>query len=421
MSFLAPWMMIAGVVGAIGVFALHLLTTRRPPAVMLPTARFVPESDVRAVARASRPTDVLLLVLRALAVLAIAAAFAQPVPDAPGAQVRTVVALEWTTAIEDLEGARSQARAYRGRGSALVVFDTAAREVPPEALDTLSAPSPLLRRAALSPMFVRALDAGRRIARGADSVRLVVLTGVSPDGLDAAAPTWRATWPGRVEVVPLAVQSDTTISPRLEVSGLLPDDPLEPALELLRAGRGAHAVRLVRTGASAADSAWVREVAGAVLVVWPATVATATAAGVVAFDGGHAIPLVAPLMRHPVPEGRVVARWRDGASAGTERGYGNGCIRSVGVGLPVAGDLTLRPPFAHFLEAMLAPCGGTRGAVLPDSALPWLRGEGGLADGPTLAAGGRTSSPLTTWLLLCAMVLLVSEQLVRREQRGRGQ
>jgi hypothetical protein len=389
----------------------------------------VPESDVRAVARASRPTDVLLLVLRALAVLAIGAAFAQPVPDAPGAQVRTVVALEWTTAVADVEAARAQAKAYLSRGNALVVFDTAARELPLEALDTLSPPSPLLRRATLSPMFVRARDAGMRIARGADSVRLVVLSGVSADGLDAATQTMRAAWPGRVEVVRLAVQADTSAAPTLEVSGMLPEDPLQPALAALRAGRGTHGVRFARAEASAADSAWVREVPGAVLVLWPATAASAdvaregsidpradtvVAAGVVALDGGDAIPLVAPLMRRPVPEGRVVARWRDGTPAVTERVYGNGCVRSVGVGIPMAGDLTLRPPFAHFLEAMLAPCGGARGAVLPDSALPWLHAEGVLADGPTLAAAAPTSSPLTKWLLLIATLLLAVEQVVRR-------
>ena len=429
MSFLAPWMMVAGVIGALGVFALHLLTTRRPPAVMLPTARFVPESDVRAVARASRPTDVVLLVLRALAVLAIGAAFAQPVPDAPGAQVRTVVALEWTTAVADIEAARAKAKEYLSRGNALVVFDTAAREVPQEALDTLSAPSPLLRRATLSPMFVRARDAGMRIARGADSVRLVVISGVSADALDAATPAWRAAWPGRVEVVRLTVQADTSPAPTLDVSGLLPDDPLRPALATLRNGRGPHGVRLARAEATAADSAWVREVPGAVLVLWPATAASADvaregsidpradtviAAGVVALDGGKAIPLVAPLMRRAVPEGRAVARWRDGTPAVTERVYGNGCVRSVGVGIPLAGDLTLRPPFAHFLEAMLAPCGGARSAALPDSAVPWLHAEGALADGPTLASSAPTSSPLTKWLLLLATLVLAIEQVMRR-------
>lgn len=435
MSFLSPWMMVVGVLGALGVLALHLLTTRRPPAVMLPTARFVPESEVRAVARASRPTDILLLVLRALAVLAIGAAFAQPVPDAPGAQVRTVVALEWTTAVADIEAARAKAKEYLSRGNALVVFDTAARELPLEALDTLSAPSPLLRRASLSPMFVRARDAGMRIARGADSVRLVVLSGVSADGLDAATSTWRAAWPGRVEVVRLGVQADTLASPTLEVGGLLPDDPLQPALAGLRVARGAHGVRLARAEASAADSAWVREVPGAVLVLWPASGASADvardgsvdpradtviAAGVVALDGGEAIPLVAPLMRRVVPEGRVVARWRDGQPAVTERVYGNGCVRSVGVGIPAAGDLTLRPPFAHFLEAMLAPCGGARGVVLPDSALPWLHAQGVLADGPTLAAAAPTSSPLTKWLLLFATLALAVEQVVRRIHLRRG-
>lgn len=435
MSFLSPWMMVAGVVAAFGVFALHLLTTRRPPAVMLPTARFVPESDVRAVARASRPTDLLLLALRALAVLALGAAFAQPVPDAPGAQVRTVVALEWTTALTDLEAARRQAKGYLSRGNALVVFDTAAREVPLEALDTLSPPSPLLRRATLSPMFVRAHDAGMRIARGADSVRLVVLSGVSADGLDAATPRWRAAWPGRVEVIRLAVSSDTLVSPSLEVSGIAADDPLQPALAALRAGRGTHGVRLARTEATVADSAWVREVPGAVLVLWPATAASADvaregsidpradtviSAGVVALDGGEAIPLVAPLMRRVVPEGRVVARWRDGLPAVTERVYGNGCVRSVGVGIPAAGDLTLRPPFTRFLEAMLAPCGGARGAVLPDSALPWLHAEGALANGPALASAATTSSPLTKWLLAIATLLLAVEQVLRRIHPRKG-
>lgn len=436
MSFLAPWMMVAGIAAAIAVFALHLLTTRRPPAVMLPTARFVPESEVRAVARASRPTDLWLLVLRALAVLAIGAAFAQPIPDAPGARVRTVVALEWTTAVRDLDSARALARSYVARGNALVLFDTAARELPADALDTLSPPSPMLRRAALSPMFVRARQAGTRIARGADSVRLVVLSGVSADGLDAATPRWRAAWPGRVEVVPLAVHADTLVASPLDVSGLLADDPLRPALASLPAARGAHGVRLIRTAPSAADSAWVYEVPGAVLVLWPASAASADAAregpvdvradtvmaaGVVALDGGAALPLVAPLMRRVVPEGRVIARWHDGTPAVTERVHGNGCVRSVGVGIPAAGDLALRPPFAHFLEAMLAPCGGRRGAVLPDDALPWLHAEGALADASSLAVASSTESPLTKWLLALALMALAFEQLVRRMSRGRPQ
>lgn len=428
MSFLAPWMMVAGIVAAMGLVALHLLTTRRPPSVMLPTARFVPESEVRSVTRASRPTDIPLLILRVLCVLAIGAAFAQPVPNAPGPQVRTVVALEWTTAIADLDAARAQAKGYLVRGNALVVFDTAARELPMEALDTLSAPSPLMRRASLSPMFVRARDAGSRIARGADSVRLIILSGVGADGLDAATAAWRAAWPGRVEVVPLAVQADTLAAPALDVTGLLADDPLLPALAQLRTTRGAHGLRLIRAGASAADSAWVRDVPGAVLVLWPATAPSADvardgsidpradtviAAGVVALDGGMAVPLVAPLMRRTVPYGRVVARWRDGKPAVTERVLGNGCVRSVGVGIPIAGDLTLRPPFGRFLEAMLAPCGGARQAALPDSALPWLYADGQLADGPTFASSASGSSPLTKWLLLLAAILLLAEQAAR--------
>jgi hypothetical protein len=171
-----------------------------------------------------------------------------------------------------------------------------------------------------------------------------------------------------------------------------------------------------------------------VLVLWPALAAsddsaregsvdahadTVMAAGVVALAGGAALPLVAPLMRRVVPEGHVIARWHDGAPAVTERVHGNGCVRSVGVGIPAAGDLTLRPPFADFLEAMLAPCGGRRGAVLPDDALPWLHAEGALADASSLAVASSTESPWTKWLLALALMALAFEQIVRRTSRGR--
>ncbi len=453
MSFLAPWMMLLGIAAALAVFALHLLTTRRPPAQMLPTARFVPESEMVAVARASTPTDIPLLILRALAMLLIGAAFAHPVLNAPGPQVRTVVALEWTNALTDVASVRAAVRPFIGRGNALVVFDTAAREIPLEAFDTLSAPSPMLRRAALSPMFVVARDAGARIARGADSVRLVVFTQVSGDGVDAATAAWRAAWPGRVEIISVGVQADTILSPRVEIIGALPDDPILPAMTLLDAARGGHAVRLVRGAPRAVDASWVREVPGAVLVLWPAVFADTVASdGVVAFGGNAIAPLVAPLARVPergnaperapatsvssssspspsssspspsssspslsfsAPLGRAVARWRDGTPAVTERVIGLGCSRTVGIGLPSAGDLVLRPPFVHFLAAMLAPCGGARAPSLPDSSVAWLRAAGPLASGPKLAAT-EASSPMAKWLLLIALGLLLVEQLVRR-------
>lgn len=421
MTLLAPWMLAAGAAAAVAVTLLHLLTTRRPPAALLPTARFVPESDVRAVARASRPTDLLLLALRALAVLLIGAAFARPVPDAPGPRVRTVVALEWSRSVADADAARAMARAAweeAGEGSALVLFDTAARVVEGNAigaLDTLTLPT--ARGGTFSPMLVAARDAARTLARGADSVRLVVLTAAEGNAANAASLTLRETWPGRIEFVRLAAVADTASAPRVTLVSALVDDPLAPALDRLPSKRGASPVRIVRTEPTAQDSAWLgRATPGAVLIVWPLGEG-AIADGVTAFGARGPVTLVAPLARAEVPESpdaRVVARWRDGAPAVTELAQGAACVRHVGIGLPRAGDLTLRANFALLLDVLVEPCGGARALALPDSTLLWLSRPGPLATGASLAeiVGGDRTWPLS--LLAVALLLLIAEQFLRR-------
>src|SRR5262245_53869585 len=124
MSWLVPWLVGAGAIAALGIVALHLLTTRRPPPAPLPTARFVPESEVRAVSRARRPTDLLLLALRVLAVMAIGAAFAQPVLDAVGPRVRTIHAVDWSTSVADPGAALQSAVDALGEGDALILMDS---------------------------------------------------------------------------------------------------------------------------------------------------------------------------------------------------------------------------------------------------------------------------------------------------------
>jgi hypothetical protein len=408
MSFLAPWMLVAGAAAALGVLALHLLSTRRPPAMMLPTARFVPESDVRAVARTSKPTDLLLLTLRALAVLLIGLAFAQPLPDAPGPSVRTVLALEWTTALADAEAARSAARARLAAGDALVVFDTAARVVDVSELDAMAMPT--VRRAALSPMYIAARDAARSIARGADSLRLVVVGAYSADASDAATPLLAASWPGRIERVVLPAIADTAVAPAVQLLPADANDPLTPALAALPPARGVHRVRVQRRDITAADSAWLAESAGAVLVHWPRRFTDSVRAdGLLVNDGGT---LVAPLARLPVTEGRVVARWRDGAVAASERRVAGSCVRSIGIGLPESGDLTLRAPFGHVLASLVSACGGRRAPA--DSLASSASDMRPLALASVLMRDGNERSPLTPWLLAAALLLLVVEQLLRR-------
>jgi hypothetical protein len=434
MSFLTPWMFAAGVFAALGVVALHLLTTRRPPPTPLPTARFVPESDVRAVARASRPTDLLLLALRALAVMAIGAAFARPVFDAPGPAVRAVIAVEWSAGLAAPDDVRAQVQGLLGAGDALVVFDTAARVIDAAAFDTLAHPSAARRVGALSPMFVAARDAAREIARGADSVRLVIVGTFAPEGLDAASEALRASWPGRVEMLRVPGVADSADAASVALVDAESDDALAPAVANVRV-RGAHEVRVVRRAMQAADSSWLSAARGTrVLVTWPTIGDAAPAADAVIVVRPDGATVVAPLARLDAGEGRVVARWRDGAPAATERlvaaaagsagtgagtGAGTACIRTVGIGLPVAGDLTLRTPFANLLHDLLAPCGGARRESVADSTVDWLTAAGPLAAGAVLAATAPDTSPAALWLLLAAAALLAIEQFLRgRVRRG---
>ncbi len=427
MSFLAPLSLALGAAAAVAIYALHLLTTRRPPPMPLPTARFVPPGEARAVARAKRPTDVPLMLLRMLAVLLVGAAFARPVIDAAGPSVRTVVLLERSRAVADAAAAAALARTEVGEGGAVVVFGDSARAVPLDSLEGLAAAS--VAAGSLSAAFVAARGAAATIAPGADSLRLVVVGALTAGSVDAATPTLRAAWPGRVEIRRVASVADTAVGPRAELRSPLDDDPLAPAVERLGGLRGGHEVRIVRGPLAPADSAWVRGGAGRVLVEWRAQFgAAAGPLGATAFGSDRAAneastrTIVAPLARLPLDstdvgaEAGIIARWNDGAPAAIQRPLHQGCVRTIGIGIPLAGDLTLREPFTELLAALTEPCDGLVGAALPDDALGWLTG-----DTPTLAparllaaSDDARRSRLPAYLLALALLALIAEQLLRR-------
>lgn len=419
MSFVAPWMLVAGGLAALGVLALHLLSTQRPPEMPLPTARFVPESEARAVSRTSRPTDLLLLLLRVAAVLLLAAGFAQPVLDAPGPRVRSVIAVEWTTALRDTAAVRALVAERLAEGDALLLVDTTAR-----AVDGAEWAPPTVRQARLSPMFVAARDAAARIGRGADSLHLVVVAGLGADGFDAATVALRESWPGRIELIAVPVHVDSAVLPRVELRSPLEDDPLRPALAMLGELPAASQARIVRDSLRGEDLAWAREGSRA-LLHWPLPEtpdARPDGVALLEFATPLATPtLVAPLQRLPVDAGRVLARWRDGEAAATERpvdGAADACLRQVGIGLPTSGDVTLRPAFQQVLAGLLAPCGGAREAPLPDSLLQGFAGEGPLAAASALSVSEASVSPLAPWLLLAALLLLLLEQWLRARPRA---
>jgi hypothetical protein len=410
MSFVAPLWLGVAAIAALGVVALHLITTRRPPPSILPTARFVPAGDARASSRAARPTDLPLMSLRCAALLLIGTAFAGPVTHPGGSPLSRVIVVDRSNGTE--ASVRDSAIALARAGDAVVLFDSSASIVMTGAADSLRALAPGRARGSLSAALVGARRAARDVARGADSVELVIVSPLTTDELDAASAKIFARWPGRVRLV-RTVTTRPVVAAVALVSGE-PDDALRPAIGALNAAATAGvtraAVRVVRDGPSAGDSA--AALTGAALVYWPRIGRAAPSAE--GLWAGTAT-LVAPLARLSIPDGgRVVARWADGERAATERPLGRGCVRSVGVGIPSAGDVTIQPAFAAVARFLLAPCDGTpTGSAAPDSVAKLFERRGTAA---TAAAFRSTDekSPLAPWLLGAAMLILAGELFVRR-------
>jgi len=292
----------------------------------------------------------------------------------------------------------------------------------------------------LSAGLVAARTAAERIAPGADSLRLVLVSPLVAGSVDAATPALRASWPGRMEIVRVPAAEDTARVTPARLVTPLDDDPLAPALDRLGALRGAHEVRVVRGAVSAADSAWAQG-RGRVLLAWPARFDEPVAAtGVTAFPqgAGAAATVVAPFARLAQPLGvaaaaanaasaRILARWNDGVPAAHQEPLGAGCIRHVGIGIPLAGDITLRAPFARLLDVLTEPCDGRIGAalVLADSSAAWLEGGSAspLASARVIAAaalGAGAVSRLPAVLLTIALALLLAEYAARRARPTAG-
>jgi hypothetical protein len=380
MTFLAPFWFAVAAIAAAGIFALHLITTRRPPAAPLPTARFVPGGDARAASRASRPTDVPLLLVRLLALVLLGAAFAGPVARGGGASLARVVIVDRSRSARS--DVRDSALSLVRPGDAIVIADSAARRVRDGATDSLRALTPHASGGSLSAALVTARRAARELADRADSIELVIVSPFTRDEFDAATVPLAASWPGRLRVVRThAAPIPARVEPRI-ISGTL----------------------------SAADSLAARE--GATVVHWPPLSVRAPVAEGVWVRG---TTLVALLGRRTIDTtGQAIARWADGTPAVVERSLGRGCIREVGVGVPLAGDLTLRPPFIRFREAVTGGCGVPVRDVIATDSIVVTMARGGAAASARLFAADDESSPLAPWLVGFALLALAVEWFVRR-------
>ena len=438
MTLAAPLFLLAAGLVALATIAAHLLAWRRPSAVPLPTARFAPERPARVVSRAVRPTDLALLAFRVALVMLVGIALARPTFTFARQGTARVVVVDRSRSARDGFAVAESARAVFRPGDAVVVFDSIASEIPDAMVDAITpmraGDSTSRARGSLSAGLVVAVRAAERLSRERDSVEIVVVSPVTADEIDAATGVVRARWAGPVRVIrPTLAPADTAAASRVAVRAPS-NDPVAAALSLVGPVVGGSDVRVVRDETTVDDSAWVRT--GGTLVVWPAdpdahgwsrrvardtAFAVASSIGLVGytrFDEGAAV--VAPFERVAVPPGEgVVARWSDGEVAAADHALGDGCIRSIGVVVPVAGDLALTSAFRQFARRMVSSCNApTVLARVADSVVARvLLTAPRRGDVPSPTASDTSPGPgsrLVPWLLGAALVLAVLELFVRR-------
>ena len=443
-----PWILGAAVFAALATCVLHFISVRRPPVMMLPTMRFLPDRPVRAVSRSARPSDLLLLLLRVMALLLAGAALSGLYWRAAGVKHGRVVVIqrEPDANIETVRNAA--ARALSGAfaldtSTRVVVMDTTAhllnvaesKAFRPETLSNLA-----WGGAAVTPTFSAAVLAATRAAsllvseeRNVDAVDLVIVAPLVREWRDAAVTTVRAAWPGviRFNTSRDAADSAGRIAEQrtssVALAGTKASDAVQSAFEVRGWTKPSVAIASVATGAiaNAADAA----LAAPIAIEWPASGVpegwTSSKPAVVGAVVARGEALVFPFQRTAqIPDalaarGRALAWWSDGEVAAVEIPTATSCTRRVGIHVPASSDVLQGQAARALLLALTGPCGGERDTrALTFDDLLGLAGKGSAAPASAFrsAAVGRT--PWAPLLLVLAIALLIAEWFVRdREDR----
>lgn len=427
MTFLAPGFLFAAFGVAALVTALHFIVTRQPRAGVLPTARFIPDLPATATARATRPSDLLLMLLRILIVLAAGTALAGPVIKPTRAANARVILVDVSRSLRGSESIRDSALGVFREGDAVVLFDSSARRVDGSVRDTLASLVPSARRGNLSGALIAALRAGSELRERADSVQLVIVSPFAAEEIDAATDSIRALWPGSARIVRLAALPDSSLpsSAPLAIKGPA-SDPLQVTVSRTRAWETAGAW-INRGSLSPHDSASAPP-NGRIVIEWPATdqprgaVSRAprdTIGGVIA---GTDLVVAAFERRWQYPRdslrgSEIVARWIDGEPAVVEWTVGDGCVRSVSVPVPSAGDLAIRDDFVRFFAGISGECASGRFEQISALATASLEGRGGMAARDAFPPGDDVRSTYAPWLFGIAIAAALAELFVRRSSR----
>lgn len=408
LRFLAPGYLAAALAASAALIAAHFIVRRQPRALVLPTARFVPDAPVLTTGWARIPTDIAVLALRVLCVLLAGLALAGPFFGEKAGGIGRVVLVDRSRSVGDTVELRDSVQSVRSSGDVLVSYGSSAF------------------RGSLSAGLVAAKRAAARFRGRADSVELVIVSSFASEQLDAATRRVREEWPGRARLVRVTTMpvAEPRREPALAASA---DDPLAVAIGASRMVTPAE-VSIARGEPGASDSAWAREQPGRVLVHWPVAARPAgfvararptTAVGLA--TRSHA--LVAPFHRAwqhaPALGSRAVAWWIDGDVAATEVALGSSCMRSVAVPVSAAGDFVLRSDFHDVLRDLVQPCGGARAFTpMAGSSLAMLSGAGPLAPSRAFAQPRATPSWTAALLLIGAILSALLELLVRRGRRA---
>jgi hypothetical protein len=436
MTFLAPGFLFASLAVAAAIIALHFIVTRQPRSAILPTARFVPDTRATTVAPARRPSDLPLMLLRVLLVLAAGAGLARPVlTPRRGAEAR-VILVDVSRSARDSIAIRDSVRAVYRNQDAVVLFDSSARLVAEKVGDSIAALRPTGRRGNVSAALIAALRAGSALRDRADSLELVIVSPFAREELDAATDTIRKLWPGKARLVRVAVPVvDTVAAPSSLAISAAADDPLAVTVGLARSTATASG-RIDRGDASSPLSGVV---SGGSLIDWPASTrprfavpraARDTVGGVMA---GDAVVVSTFDRQWSFPPdslrgAEVIARWVDGEPAAVEKPDGNGCVRSVAIPVTPVGDFVIRHDFVRFVASLTRPCSQITSLIPADPAVvAKLEGKGGLAPRAAFQPLSDAHSDLAPWLFALAIAAAIAELFVRRGRdaktvasRGKG-
>jgi hypothetical protein len=377
-SFLAPGFLMAAAAAAVSMVVLHLIVTRRPRAVSLPTARFVPDVPVTSRSRSVQLSDLLLLAVRVLTILFAGAALARSV-FAPHRErvVRVIVADVSGSPASRIE-VRDSVRTLFRPGDAVVAFDTTARVI--ESPDSIGIRASATPRdpGSISAGLVAALHAATVVRDGADSVELVIVSPITTQERDRATDSIRAEWPGRARLVAVAAASTIHGSVPRILTTEDSDSSARPPFAVAR--NRIDTVGAVIAGANVMIASFERR--------WRFTTDS---------------------LRHS----RVVARWVDGEPAAIERDSGPGCVRSVAVPFDSSGDMLLRPDVIRFSASLRTAC-GTTASVRDTATARMLTVPGRLAGTADFPPASDVDSLLARWLAGIAIALAIIEMVLRQ-------